>query len=343
MAEISSYQHSIVQVGVLPLPWMELNGKNILVTGASGLIGGCLIEVLLSRQQDYQIYAAARDKHHLEQRFSSYVDDKRLHLVQYDVRNPLNCMIDFHYIIHAASNASPNFFVEDPVGVMQSNLAGVTHLLDYGKAHGMKRFLYISTGEVYGNGDKDKWREEDSGYVNSMLVRSCYPSSKRASETLCVAYSLQYHLDVVVARLCHTYGPIFGKQDNRVYAQFINNVLSGENIILKSAGEQYRSWIYVIDCISALLYILLKGENCNAYNVANEESNVTIKTLAKTVAQMAGRQVVFDIPTPVEKQCSFVIKKAVFDTSKLCQLGWKPKFALEQGLKETIDYLKTRH
>ncbi|MCI7016133.1 MAG: NAD-dependent epimerase/dehydratase family protein, partial [Prevotella sp.] len=218
------------------LPWEKLQGCNVLVTGATGLIGGCLVEVLMARG-DINVYAAGRNEARAKVRFAEYKDNPRFHFFKYDVSRPLSDVsrssseepsIPFHYIIHAASDASPAAFASTPVDVIKSNIYGTANLIEYGIAHGMRRFLYVSTGEVYGEGgatedtpDGPAFIESDSGYVNPILPRSCYPSSKRAAETLCAAYKDQYGTDVVIARPCHTYGPHFTSSDNRVYAQFV--------------------------------------------------------------------------------------------------------------------------
>jgi nucleoside-diphosphate-sugar epimerase len=251
----------------------------------------------------------------------------------------LDSGIPFHYIIHAASYGSPNFFVNTPVEVMKSNLFGVANLMEYGLNHGMKRFLYVSTGEVYGQNEAELLDEKSYGYVDILNTRSCYPSSKRAAETLAMCYAVENGADVVVARPCHTYGPHFTESDNRVYAQFIRNVLNGEDIVLKSAGTQYRSWCYVEDCVSALMYILLKGENGQAYNIADKNSEVTIRELAEMIARIAGRKVVMQVASESEKKEFTPIKHAVFDTSKLETLGWQVSGTMEEKLRRTIELL----
>ena len=319
------------------IPFEKLEGKNILVTGACGLIGSAFIDFLMEHKANCNIYAMARNHRNIEKRFSHYLGNSLFHIVEGDVNVSLTQDITFHYIINAASNANPNAYATDPVGTMWTNINGTKNLLDYGKAHGLERFLYVSSGEVYGNGDVDEWSESDSGYVDCMTMRSCYPTSKRATETLCVAYSRQYGIETVVARPCHMYGPHFTDSDSRAYAQFVRNARKHENIVLKSKGEQYRSWLYVKDCASALLTILLKGQSCEAYNIADENSCVTIRELAETIAHIGGGKVVFDLPSEVEKQGFSVIRKAVFNTSKLEGLGWKPQYNLQNALVETIN------
>lgn len=339
---MTDYQKDVCRaLGAFPLPWSQLSGKNILVLGATGLIGGCLVDLLMAHSPiDYQVFAAGRNLERANRRFAAYVGSEHYHFIHFDVTAPLETNIDFDYIVDAAGGASPQLYISDPVGVIKSNIFGVDNLLSFGLQHGLKKFVYVSSGEVYGEGDGRVFTEDYSGYVNPTTVRACYPSAKRATETLCVCYAHQYGIDVSIARPCHVYGPFFTETDNRVYAQFIRNVLRGENIVLKSKGEAFRSWIYVVDCALALLHILLKGESGEAYNIANEESNVSIRTLAEIVAVIAGEKVVFDIPEDANQGKTTPITKAVFSTSKLEALGWKPLVPLRQGLLHSIRTLE---
>lgn len=335
---MSSYREDILQIFEQDLPWEKLSGANILVTGATGLIGGCLVEVLMMNpNRDYHVYASGRNEERARERFKDYSDDDAFHYVKYDVIQPIISDIEYDYVIHAASNASPNYFAKNPVEIIKSNVEGVAHLMDYGLNHGMKRFLYISSGEVYGEGDGSVFTEDDSGYVNCATPRACYPSSKRVAETLSVSYAVEYGADVVIARPCHTYGPHFTEQDNRVYAQFIRNVLRGEDIVMKSSGEQFRSWCYVIDCVSALIHILLKGKSCEAYNIADTDSNITIKELAEIIAEICGKKVVIELPDMEEKKGFNIVRKSIFSTVKLESLGWKARTSIHEGLQKTIN------
>lgn len=334
-----SYYDDIVLAANAELPWEKLEGKNILVTGATGLIGGCLVEILMERRHGYNVYAAGRNEKRARKRFSKYKDAPTFHFFKYDVCGELRSDICFHYIIHAASNASPVFFKSSPVEVMKANIYGVANLLEYGRSHSMQRMLYVSTGEVYGEGEKT-FVETDSGYVDCATVRACYPSSKRAAETLCVSYADEYGVDVVIGRPCHTYGPYFTESDNRVFCQFIRNVLNGEDIVMKSDGMQVRSWCYVVDCALALLYILLKGDCANAYNIADESSVFTIRQLAETVAAYAGHKVVFCNPKDAETRLFTKISHAVFSTAKLQGLGWSVNGSWMEKFKTTIDELQ---
>ena len=223
---------------------------------------------------------------------------------------------------------------------MKSNLYGVCNLMDYGINNGMKRFLFISSGEVYGEGDGRVFTEEYSGFVNSNSPRSCYPSSKRAAETLCASYRTEYGVDVLIARPCHTFGPFFTESDNRVFAQFIRNILQDQNIVLKSSGEQLRSWCYVVDCVSGLLHVLLKGDSGEAYNIADPQSNVSIKELASIVASIGNKKVIVSCPNQGERMSFNPVTKSVFSIEKIKSLGWIPKTSLKKSIKHTISTLQ---
>lgn len=338
MAEIRNYLDSLRCACSDDLPWHLFEGKNILITGATGLIGSCLIDILMMRKHTYTVYAAGRNEERAKAKFCNYFTDDTFHFIHYDVNEPLHAEIPFHYMIHAASNASPNFFSSDPVGIIKANIDGVKNLVDYGIHHSLQRFLYVSSGEVYGEGCNEKWKEDDSGYVNCTTLRACYPASKRAAEALSIAYAHQYGIEVVIGRPCHTYGPGFTESDNRVYAQFLRNAINHQDIILKSTGKQYRSWIYVTDCAYALLYILLSGQNLQAYNIADEKSNITLLELAELISKGTGTKTHMELPSKQDDNAT-KITKATFDTTKLMKLGWKAQFNIQSGMQITINTL----
>lgn len=336
-----SYNDDIINVASLALPWNKLSGKNILITGATGMIGSTLVDVLMThKDQNYHVYASGRNDHKIKSLFAKYLNSPFFHFVKYDVRKPLVSDVSFHFIIACAGVASPQLYSTDPVSVVKSNLWGVDNLFSYGIKHNLNKFLYISSGEVYGEGDGRIFDESYSGYVNCATLRACYPSAKRATESLCIAYGHQYGIDVSIARPCHIYGPKFSESDKRVYAQFIRNILANQDIVMKSTGTQYRSWCYVVDCVSALLYILLKGENGEAYNIADENANITIKELAEIVASYGNKKVLIDAPSDVELNGFNIVTKSIFNTDKIKSLGWRIQGSMKDKIFKTISYLK---
>ena len=335
-----SYSDDIREVAKLRLPWEELYNCNVLVAGATGLIGSCLVDVLMARpNRSYHVYAMGRNLMRMEQLFGKYKTEDGFHTIIGDVTKPLSIHQPVHYIIHAASGAAPSVFSNHPVEVMKANVNGVIHLMEYGIQHQLKRFLYISSGEVYGEGDGRVFTEDYSGYVDCNTPRSCYPSSKRAAETLCASYAAEYGIDAVIARPCHIYGPNFTETDNRVYAQFIRNILKGEDIIMKSTGEQFRSWCYVVDCVSALLFVLLKGSSGQAYNIADPISVLTIKQLAEILADIGNCKVIMEVPSEIEKRGYNPVPKSVFSVSKLENLGWHISDDMNEKLRKTVNHL----
>lgn len=342
--EKRTYTNDLLNAAKQELPWERLRNKSILVLGSTGLIGGAVIDLLMSRVPlNFHVYAGFRNYEWAKKRFAKYLHSPFFHLQEVDVTLPIKDNKVFHYMIDAASGAHPKAYAVNPVGVIRANVMGVDNLLSYGKEHGMEKFVYVSSGEVYGEGDGRVFTEDYSGFVDCATVRACYPSSKRAAETLCVSYVSQYKLDISIARPSHVYGPYFTPQDSRAYAQFLRNVIQGENITLKSTGDQFRSWCYAVDCAIALLYILFKGKSGAAYNVADESSNVSIREFADIIAGIGNRKVVLSLPDQTEQKGFTVVRKAVFDTSRLKGLGWNCTGTLRENLLVTFQELTEIH
>ena len=320
----------------------SLKGKSVLITGVTGTIGSFLADMLIRHSGGsglgITVYAAGRDPKKLQERYGGFPEVK---VLPYDMNRPIAFDVPVDYIIHGAGNAHPAAFNGDPVGTIMGNVAGAYALLEYGRGHGCRRFLYLSSGEVYGQGDLslEEFEESYGGFVDPVLPRSCYPSSKRAAENLCVCYSGQFGLETVIARPCHTYGPQMTAADNRAHAQFIRNALKGEDIVLKSPGNQLRSYNYVADCASAVMTVLLKGTPKEAYNIANPKARLTIAQLAGVIAKTVGRKVVFASPDAADIAGRTPIAKQVLSSRKLEGLGWSGAYSIEKGIRHTIDIL----
>lgn len=324
----------------------KLMGSKILITGATGMIGSFIVDLLMHYNEvtnyDINIFAMSRKKESLAKRFKTHMRKSNFHIIEHDVNFPLTCNYVFDYIIHAASNAYPQAFSTDPVGTIMGNIWGTYNLLEYARQNNTRRLLFVSSGEVYGQGTAEinSFEESYNGYVDSTNPRSCYPNGKRAAETLCASFTKQYEIDTVIARPCHTYGPTATLKDNRVSAQFINNILSDNDIVLKSQGLQLRSYCYVADCASAILTILLEGQTGQAYNIANTNSNITIREMAELIAKISGKKVIFDLPDEIEKSGYNPVTQSVLNANKLEGLGWSAKYNMEKGLVQTIEILE---
>ena len=321
---------------------IPLTGGRVMVTGASGLIGSCLIDMLMLANEvgkDFEVYAIGRSREKLSKRFKSFGTNPRLHFIEQDIRNPLNMDIEVDYIIHGASNADPRNYALYPAETMLINLQGIINVLDYCKVHKSCRLLLLSTFEVYGNNGNDEYAESDFGAIDMNQVRSCYPESKRSAEILTRCYVQEYGVNASIARLCSIYGPTMAKDDSKAHAQFIRNALNHENIVLKSKGEQRRTYCYVIDAVTGLLSVLANGISDEVYNISNEDSIASIAEVAKTVAEISGTKVVFNLPDEVEVRGFSKPQNCILINNKLQSLGWKGKYKLKDGLKETIKIL----
>lgn len=215
-------------------------------------------------------------------------------------------------------------------------------MLDFCSRKHVKRFAFASSNEIYGEnrGDVEKFKEDYCGYINCNTMRAGYPESKRCGEALCQAYIKQAGLDVVIPRFTRSYGPTMLMSDTKAISQFIRKAIAGEDIVLKSAGNQYYSYTYVADAVSGLLTILLKGTNGEAYNIADDASDIRLKELAALIANSCGQKVVFEIPDAVEQAGYSKATKARLDSTKLQQLGWKANYTIEEGIQRTIDILR---
>lgn len=317
-----------------------LRNSAVLVTGATGLIGSCIIDVLISANSDFganlKIYGLSRCEKRTLDRFGPNV----IPVVQ-NIMTPLDDKIEYDYIIHGASNADPKSYAAQPVETILTNIVGCKNVLDYCVKHKKTRMILTSTFEVYGDVENHSVFTEDmSGVIDQTVLRNGYPESKRCCELLLKSYVDEYGVNAVVARLPSVYGPTMLETDSKAHAQFIKNAVNKEDIVLKSKGEQRRTYCYVIDVVSALFVILLNGENGEIYNVSNEKSVASIADVAKACAEIAGTKIVFQIPDEMEKKGFSRSKNCILDNRKLRGLGWSGKYSLTEGLTETIKFLE---
>lgn len=317
----------------------KLHNKTLLITGATGLIGSYLIEQLihynLVKDGNIKIIGVSRNITKLEERFERY---SFLEFIQGDVSENITIPQDVDYIIHAASNANPKNFDNDPIGTIKANVYGTINYLELAKLKNVKNFVYLSSSEVYGEPYKKgtNYTEEDMGVVFPTKLRSCYTESKRMAENISLNYSKQYDVPVNIVRIAFAYGGTYLPTDDRVIPQFLNNALNDEDIILKSNGSLVRSYIYVYDVITAMLKVLLEGEKNEVYNVSNKNSNISIRDIAETIAKICDVQLQFDLPENEQAQGYAPFSQALLDSTKLEKIGWSPIYTFEEGINEVI-------
>ncbi len=340
------YQSDLTHAISSDIPWEQLNNKTLLITGATGMIASAIIDILMRRNRDYgqhiTIYAISRSEDKARERFGLYWKEPGFTWLSHDINTPLPELGDTDYILHAASNTHPRAYATDPIGTITANVQGTYHLLNYASGHNCERFFFFSSVEIYGEnrGDADRFDENYLGYIDCNTTRAGYCESKRLGETLCNAFASQKGQDFIIGRFSRVYGPTMSAGDSKAVAQFIRKAAAGEDIILKSGGTQLYSYTYAVDAAVAALYLLLKGENGSAVNIADSASDITLKDLASLLAREAGTKVVFELPDATEKAGYSTATRAILDSTKMEQLGWKAVTPVEQGLRKTVQILR---
>ena len=330
------------------LPWDLLQGSSILISGATGMIGSCLVDAIMLRNQEWGLqcktYVLSRNQEKVRSRFEEWLDSPFLHTIEGDVNDSIPFPDDesCDYVLHLASNTHPVAYATDPIGTITANIIGTKNMLDLAVRCHAHRFLFASSNEIYGEnrGDRELFDESYLGYIDCNTLRAGYPESKRCGEALCQAYRKQKGLDVVIARLTRSFGPTLQSSDTKAMSQFLRNGLHGEDIVLKSAGNQYYSYTYAADAVTGLLTVLLKGEDGQAYNVADTCCDIRLKDMAALIAAYAGTRVVFDLPDSIESAGFSTATKARLDGAKLRELGWTIQFPLKEAIPRTLKVLK---
>lgn len=343
----ADYMEDVRRTAGLDLPWDRLKDKAVLISGATGLVGSFLIDVLMERNlagMNCRIYALGRSEERARARFGEYSSHPLFSFIPYDINLPFvrEDIGKVDFVIHLASNTHPIQYATDPIGTITTNIIGLQNMLEFACAHGVERFAFASSNEIYGEnrGDAEKFDESYCGYIDCNTLRAGYPESKRCGEALCQAYIRQKGLDVVIPRLTRSYGPTLLSSDTKAMTQFLHKGIAGEDIILKSAGTQYYSYTYTPDAVGGLLTVLLLGQTGEAYNIADDASDIMLKDLAALIAANAGTKVVFELPDAVESAGFSKATKARLESAKLRRLGWKAQYTIREGIARTMTILK---
>lgn len=322
--------------------WRFPGKKTVLIIGGTGLIGAFLTDVFVyynkNINRQFDIYVLGRSIKRLRERFS-YAELSGIHLLEHDMNLPLKVEHNFDYIFHLASNADPGTYATYPVETITTNVQGSINVINYAKNHEVKRILFTSSMEVYGENCKKSLKENDYGIIDYNQIRSGYPESKRTAELLYKSAVKQYGVDSCIARLGYIYGPTMRDSDNKVVAQFIRAAAEGQSLVMNSAGLQQRTYCYVADTVTGMIKIMASGTIGEVYNVADKESLVTIRQLGEYVAQQADVKLVMK-DNIQEQDVSTRAGDMILDSNKLEQLGWSAITGIEKGIEKTIAILR---
>jgi UDP-glucuronate decarboxylase len=321
----------------------QLRGKKVLIAGAGGFLPAYMVEAFLylneSQKINCQVIALVRNPKKAALRFASYSNRSDLTFMQSDIAASSLEVLQSDIIIHAASPASPKYYSQDPVGVMNANILGMHNLLNMARFWKVESFLYFSSSEVYGQvpTNSPPIKERDYGYIDILNVRSCYAESKRAAETLGISYWKQYGVPCKIVRPFHTYGPGMPLDDGRVFADFVADVVNHRDIKIKSDGSAIRSFCYLSDAVRGFFKVLLNGQPGIAYNVGNPEGTLSILELAELLVGMSSGICVEHIGSHAESNyLQSPIARNIPDIELLSSLGWVPRYLPKEGFSRTI-------
>lgn len=322
----------ISRVVELPYAWEKLDNKTILISGGTGFIGSFISDVIRYRNEKYdsniKVVSLSR---------RGGCSDKTVEYLKADITQPISYAGTIDYILHLASNTHPKQYGEDPVGTITTNVIGCDNLLKLA-VEKKAIFLLASSVEIYGQGRAEPMDEQYCGYLDCNIARSGYNEAKRTCESLCQSYKQQYGIEVKIVRLARVFGAD-NKLDTKAMSQFMDKAVAGEDIILKSKGNQRFSYCYIADAVSGIVKVLLDGVDGEAYNIANEDEGLSLGGYAEFMADLANKKVLYRIEND---EAASRASYALLDIEKIKKLGWRPLYGVKEGLERTYTIKKTR-
>ncbi len=324
----------------------QLQGTTLLVTGGGGFLCSYFLDTVACLNDEVlrtPCHAISVDnlRTGTRNRVAHLAARSDFTFIEHDVSTPLSLPRHVDWIIHGAGIASPTFYRRFPLDTIDVNVSGTRHMLDLSRSHEIRGMLYLSTSEIYGDPDPRfiPTPEDYRGFVSCTGPRACYDESKRLAETLCVTYHRLYSVPVKIVRPFNVYGPGQRLDDRRLIPDMVSAALRKEPLLLHSDGRATRAFCYISDAITAMWHVLLSGAACEAYNVGNDEREISVRELAEEIRMAAGppfpeiRMQASEDPLYLtdnpQRRCP--------DLTKLrTEFGWLPRVPLSEGLSRTL-------
>ncbi len=305
------------------------------ITGGAGFLGSHLSDRLLA--EGYDVAAVDNLVTGSEDNIAHLRGNPRFEYIAQDVTQPYTVAGPVDIVYHFASPASPVDYLELPLETLLVGSIGTHHTLDLAREKGA-RFLMASTSEVYGDPTIHPQPEEYFGNVNPNGTRSVYDEAKRYAEAVTFAYRRKFGIDAKIVRIFNTYGERMRINDGRVVPAFISQALRGEPLTVFGDGHQTRSFCYVSDLIDGI-YKLSVSEQSGPINVGNPTERTMLQFAEEILKATGSDSPIIHVPLPTADDP----KQRRPDISKArTLLGWEPRVPLEEGLKNTIAYFKTK-
>lgn len=341
------YDNSVVfndlkEIANSDVNFQKFRNTTVLITGINGMLATYLAYSLFylndHENLGIRVIGLGRNKKEFTKKLPN-LETLNFEFVEQDVTDRINIEEKIDYIFHAATNASPESMVKQPVEISLTNTLGTYNVAEVAKKNDA-HLHFFSTREVYGSNPNLQLKENDDSIVNILNVRDVYPIAKLSAESMLLAYHKEYGLDISISRIAHAYGPTM-KIDGRVMSDFIGKVKENQDIILNSNGSAERAFIYVTDAISAIFYIVLNHTEQNfVMNISNELEPITVKQLALLISRCSERfSKSIEVQHDLKKSSSLGYSKNIrkpLDTSRLEKTGWSPKVLLEDGIMRTL-------
>lgn len=326
----------------------RLNGKTVFISGGAGFLGRYLVATLDYLNHHVLVHPC---KIIVADNFISGKQDaipksENIILLKQDVSKPISVEGPIHFILHAASIASPIFYNKFRVETIDAGVLGTKNLLELAREKNVESFLFFSSSEVYGNPHPDfiPTKEDYNGNVSCIGPRACYDEPKRLGETLCMTYADVYNLPVKIVRPFNIFGPGMRLDDGRVVPNFVVSAMRGEKIPIYGDGFNTRTFCYVSDAITAFYLVLFSDQNREVFNVGSDEQEISMKHLADIIIGLVqndearahlveGANVMYHVKVDPQRRCP--------DLTKIrTKVGYRPRETLVAGIRRFIAWAR---